>query len=402
MRDCLDARGRPKWAQVAKGLPGRTPQEARCRWRRIRDAKTRLKRGEKSRNKCQKCGQTRRGHICPGVTAAVVATRLAAITAAHAARAAYKLAALREPQPQQPAAPPQPPPRLLRAWPPPPVEPARALGAPRLSPGFDEREEDKGEEGERDGGGSGTAGAYTAASKARPHSETTQRLPTSQYRGVSKRHGRWAARMKQNGTDTVIGRFDTELAAAQAYDKAQQKYEGRQATILNFPAGHLEGGEQGEDAGEAEGEETDGEESFQALLALFQVGRHGESASPHPTSTATAAALGSAEASAERANRRNVNRAAATATAPGVKQVTQVVDDPNMLPGWSAWLHTPASGISYKVYRGPAGERVGSQAAMRRVAGCEALELRGRPTNWSSSAAAKRILAKPADQFVPG
>ena len=61
-----DRRGRPKWAQVAKGLPGRSAQEARCRWRRISDAETRRKRGETFHNRCRTCGQLRRGHICPG------------------------------------------------------------------------------------------------------------------------------------------------------------------------------------------------------------------------------------------------------------------------------------------------------------------------------------------------
>ena len=196
---CLDSRGRPKWAQVAKGLPGRTPQEARCRWRRMNDAKTRRKGGETFRNKCSTCGLSRRGHICPGVNSAAVA--------------AYKLAALREPKLPKPAAPPPPPPPPPppRAWPLPPGEPIRAPKAPRSSP------------------------------------------------------------------------FGEE-------DNAQE-----------------------------EGEETDGEESFHALLALFQVGRHVEPASPHHmhASIATTAALGfaepSSEASAEQANH-SVDIAAAAAT----------------------------------------------------------------------------------------
>ena len=238
MRDshCLDSRGRPKWAQVAKGLPGRTPQEARCRWRRMNDAKKRRKGGETFRNKCSTCGLSRRGHICPGVNSAAVA--------------AYKLAALREPKLPKPAAPPPPPPPAPppRAWPLPPGEPTRALGArPRSSP------------------------------------------------------------------------FGEE-------DNAQE-----------------------------EGEETDGEESFHALLALFQVGRHVEPASPHHmhASIATTAALGfaepSPEASAEQANH-SVDIAAAAATidaaaTPGVTQVVELVDEPNMLPGWSAWWRPKSRGL---------------------------------------------------------
>ena len=78
VRDYVDSRGRPKWAAVAKGLPGRTAQEARCRYRRISDAETRRKRGESFRNKCHTCGQKRRGHVCPGVTVASRDAKLAA------------------------------------------------------------------------------------------------------------------------------------------------------------------------------------------------------------------------------------------------------------------------------------------------------------------------------------
>ena len=81
VKDNVDSRGRPKWAAVAKGLPGRTAQEARCRYRRISDAETRRKRGESFRNKCHTCGQLRRGHVCPGVT---VASRDAKLAAARA------------------------------------------------------------------------------------------------------------------------------------------------------------------------------------------------------------------------------------------------------------------------------------------------------------------------------
>merc|ERR1719218_57565 len=62
-----DSRGRPRWAYVAKGLPGRTAQEARCRYRRITDAQVRKARGERFRNICHACGQPRRGHVCPGI-----------------------------------------------------------------------------------------------------------------------------------------------------------------------------------------------------------------------------------------------------------------------------------------------------------------------------------------------
>ena len=67
VKEQTDSRGRPRWAHVAKGLPGRTPQESRCRYRRITDAQARRDRGERFRNKCHVCGQSRRGHVCTGV-----------------------------------------------------------------------------------------------------------------------------------------------------------------------------------------------------------------------------------------------------------------------------------------------------------------------------------------------
>ena len=39
-------------------------------------------------------------------------------------------------------------------------------------------------------------------------------------------------------------------------------------------------------------------------------------------------------------------------------QVVELIDEPNLLPGWSAWLHVIANGKRYTVYGGPAGERV--------------------------------------------
>ena len=59
------------------------------------------------------------------------------------------------------------------------------------------------------GGGGNSSAAADAASKE-------EKVPTSQYRGVSRRYGRWKARIKQNGTDIVIGDFDNEVTAAPA------------------------------------------------------------------------------------------------------------------------------------------------------------------------------------------
>lgn len=75
VKENIDSRGRPKWGAVAKGLPGRTAQQARCRWRRIEDARSRRSRGEKFRNICQVCGELRRGHNCPGVISSALLKR---------------------------------------------------------------------------------------------------------------------------------------------------------------------------------------------------------------------------------------------------------------------------------------------------------------------------------------
>lgn len=57
---------------------------------------------------------------------------------------------------------------------------------------------------------------------------------TSKFRGVSRRYGKWKARIKQNGHDLVIGDFDDELQAACAYDAKARQLHGEKA-MLNFP-----------------------------------------------------------------------------------------------------------------------------------------------------------------------
>jgi len=101
---------------------------------------------------------------------------------------------------------------------------------------------------------------------------------------------------------------------------------------------------------------------------------HARAESPASTSTdssvATAAATAAAAAATAAATAATAAAAAPASTAAA--EVTQLVDEPNLLPGWSAWLHVTANGRRYKSYWGPAGERAVSQAAMRRAAGCEA------------------------------
>ena len=64
--------------------------------------------------------------------------------------------------------------------------------------------------------------------------ETGGKVRTSGYRGVSMRYGAWKARIKQSGTDTVIGSYATELEAARAYDVKAKEIHG-DAAVLNFP-----------------------------------------------------------------------------------------------------------------------------------------------------------------------
>jgi hypothetical protein len=58
---------------------------------------------------------------------------------------------------------------------------------------------------------------------------------TSQYIGIyfEKRTGRWIARIEHNNKRIWIGRYDSEIDAALAYDDAAKKYHGEFAR-LNF------------------------------------------------------------------------------------------------------------------------------------------------------------------------
>lgn len=57
----------------------------------------------------------------------------------------------------------------------------------------------------------------------------------SGYRGVSFQHKKWAAQITINNVGIHLGRFDTKLEAAIAYNNAAIKYHGKEAKLNDIP-----------------------------------------------------------------------------------------------------------------------------------------------------------------------
>ena len=54
----------PRWSKISKMLPNRTISSIRNRWQRIDKGRKLRDEGKLSKNRCNVCGQPKRGHVC--------------------------------------------------------------------------------------------------------------------------------------------------------------------------------------------------------------------------------------------------------------------------------------------------------------------------------------------------
>ena len=54
----------PRWSKIVKALPGRSISSIRNRWQRIEKGRKLREDGVESKNRCNICGEPRRGHVC--------------------------------------------------------------------------------------------------------------------------------------------------------------------------------------------------------------------------------------------------------------------------------------------------------------------------------------------------
>jgi hypothetical protein len=67
------------------------------------------------------------------------------------------------------------------------------------------------------------------------HNRRKKRNTTSQYRGVWLTKGKYESQLTHRGKRIDLGRFDSEIEAARAYDAAARKYH-KEFARLNFPS----------------------------------------------------------------------------------------------------------------------------------------------------------------------
>ncbi|EOD40229.1 hypothetical protein EMIHUDRAFT_446796 [Emiliania huxleyi CCMP1516] len=62
--ECAQSGLGPNWSRIAVSLPGRTVSSVRNRWQRIEKGRKLREAGHAFKNRCQRCGAPKRGHVC--------------------------------------------------------------------------------------------------------------------------------------------------------------------------------------------------------------------------------------------------------------------------------------------------------------------------------------------------